>query len=87
MTRTDGLYRRGKYYYFKYKSTDGIWCERATRSCNYPDAKRIRTQFLSDLQEGKLPNERAKGWRTGSTASHPAATLRKPASPGASYGY
>jgi integrase len=60
MTRTDGLYRRGKYYYFKYKSTDGIWCERATRSCNYPDAKRIRTQFLSDLQEGKLPNERAK---------------------------
>jgi integrase len=60
MARTDGLYRRRNYYYFKYKSTDGIWCESATRTCSYPDAKRIRTQFLSDLEEGKLPNERAK---------------------------
>jgi integrase len=60
MARTDGLYRRGDYWYFKFKSTDGIWCERATRSRTYQDAKRIRTQFLSDLHEGKLPNERAK---------------------------
>src|SRR5690242_975792 len=60
MARTDGLYRRREYWYFKYKSADGIWCERATRSTNYQDAKRIRTQFLSDLQEGKLPNERAR---------------------------
>jgi integrase len=60
MARTDGLYRRGDYWYFKYKPADGVWCERATRSRNYQDAKRIRTQFLSDLQEGKLPNERAR---------------------------
>lgn len=60
MAGTDGLYRRGKRWYFKFKSADGLWCEHATRSTNYQDAKRIRTQFLSDLQEGKLPNERAR---------------------------
>ncbi len=62
MARTDGLYRRGEYWYFKFKSADSEWCERATRSKNYQDAKRIRTQFLSDLQEGKLPNKRAS-WK------------------------
>jgi integrase len=60
MARTDGLYRRREYWYFKYKSADGVWCERATRNTNYQDAKRIRTLFLADLQEGKLPNERAR---------------------------
>jgi integrase len=60
MAGTDGLYRRGKRWYFKFKSADGLWCEHATRSTNYQDAKRIRTQFLSDLQDGKLPNERSR---------------------------
>ena len=58
--RSDGLYSRRGYWYFKFKVPGGMWRERATRTPNYADARKIRTDFLADLEQGKLPNERAR---------------------------
>jgi integrase len=59
MRRSDGLYQRRQYWYFKWKSKDGRWVERATRTRNYADAKHCRSAFLRDLDAGKLPNDRS----------------------------
>ncbi|MBZ5721959.1 MAG: hypothetical protein LAO03_16425 [Acidobacteriia bacterium] len=58
--RSDGLYARRGYWYFKFKTPDGVWREQATRTQNYADARKIRSDFLADLEQGKLPNERAR---------------------------
>lgn len=58
--RTDGLYQRRGYHYFKFKAVDGMWREHATRTRNYEEARSIRTRFLADLEQGKVPSERAK---------------------------
>ena len=60
MARTDGLYQRHGYYYFKWKSADGTWHEHATRTRNYSEARSRRRKFLTDLEDGKVPTERAK---------------------------
>src|SRR5437879_6174502 len=58
---TDGLYRRGDYYDFKFKSpADGSWRERATRTSVYGEARKIRQDFLLDLENGNVPNDRAR---------------------------
>ena len=58
--RTDGLYKHAGYFYFKYKTDDGGWKEQATHTKDYDTARNVRTDFLLEQQQGKLPNERAK---------------------------
>src|SRR5581483_155316 len=58
MLRTsDGLYQRGDYWYFKAK-VKGQWIERATRTRVYTEARKIRMEFLNQVEAGRLPNER-----------------------------
>jgi integrase len=58
--RSRGGYRRGKYWYFKYKKDDGTWAEHATGSTNYQEGQSIHAAFLRDREAGRLPNERGK---------------------------
>lgn len=55
--RTDGLYQRGQRWYFKFKTEEG-WKEHGTGSSDYKEAKDKKAQFLADLKQNKLPNER-----------------------------
>jgi integrase len=59
MSRSDGLHQRRRHWYFRYK-VNGIWLEHATRTSEYQEARRIRTKFLADQEDGNLPNERAR---------------------------
>jgi len=54
-----GMYRRRQYWYFKYKTEDGRWVERATRTVNYQKARSIKAAFLDELESGRLPNCRS----------------------------
>ena len=60
--RTDGLYRRSHraQFFFKYKNDDGTWKEKATGMDDYNKARKFRSNFLFELEQGRLPNERAK---------------------------
>jgi integrase len=59
MKRGDGVYQRQcGYWYFKAK-IDGVWKERSTGTTVYADARAIRTDFLRQLKDGTLPNERS----------------------------
>jgi integrase len=58
--RSRGGYRRGKYWYFKYKKPNGSWAEHATGSTNHQEGHSIHAAFLRDLEDGRLPNERGK---------------------------
>ena len=58
--RFRGGYRRGKYWYFKYKKPNGPWAEHATGSTNHQEGHSIHAAFLRDLEAGRLPNERGK---------------------------
>jgi len=60
--RSDGLYRRSgrTHFFFKYKTAEGGWVEQATGTQDYNEARRVRSKFLSELQQGMLPNDRAK---------------------------
>src|SRR5581483_1568680 len=57
MRTSDGLYQRGDYWYFKAK-VKGQWIERATRTRVYTEARKIRMEFLNQVEAGRLPNER-----------------------------
>lgn len=58
--RSRGGYRRGKYWYFKYKKPNGSWAEHATGSTNHQEGHSIHAALLRDLEAGRLPNERGK---------------------------
>jgi integrase len=58
--RSHGGYRRGKYWYFKYKKDDGTWTEHATGSTNYQEGRSIHAALLREQEAGHLPNDRAK---------------------------
>src|ERR1700740_2647998 len=55
--RTDGLYQRGQNWYFKFK-TDNGWKKHGTGTSDYKEAKDKKSQFLADLKQNKLPNDR-----------------------------
>ncbi len=59
-SRSDGLYQRHGYHYFKWKDIDGRWHEHATRTRNYAEARLIRNRFLAQQALRLVPNERAK---------------------------
>lgn len=54
------LYRRRQYWYFKHKNQAGQWVERTTHSTDYREALGIRTAFLRELEDGRLPNDRSQ---------------------------
>jgi integrase len=58
--RSDGLYQRHGYHYFKWKDIEGNWHEQATRTRNYAEARLIRTRFLAQQALRLVPTERAK---------------------------
>jgi hypothetical protein len=58
--RSDGLYQRHGYHYFKWKDIDGHWHEQATRTRNYAEARLIRTRFLAQQALRVVPTERAR---------------------------
>lgn len=58
--RSDGLYPRRGYWYFKWKSSEDGWRECATRTRDYAEARRIRIRFLADQEHHKVPTERSK---------------------------
>jgi len=58
--RPYGMFRRGSRWYFKYKDETGKWREHATHTSSLSEAITIRDQFLLDLQEGHLPNDRRR---------------------------
>lgn len=58
--RSDGLYQRRGYQYFKWKDIDGRWHEHATRTRSYAEARLIRSRFLADQVLRVVPTERAK---------------------------
>ena len=58
--RSDGLYQRHGYHYFKWKDIDGHWHEQATRTRNYDEARLIRSRFLAQQALRMVPTERAK---------------------------
>jgi site-specific recombinase XerD len=58
--RSDGLYQRRGYHYFKWKDIDGNWHEQATRTRNYAEARLIRTRFLAQQVLCVVPTKRAK---------------------------
>lgn len=63
-----GFYLRGQRWYFKYKNADGAWDEFATRTTNFQQARKIRAEFLRELEEGRLPNEQSS-WTLSQAAS------------------
>ena len=67
--KTDGLYPRGSYFYFKAKDADGNWREHATRTKNYGEARRARFRFLMEQESNQLPTERAK-WTLQEAVDH-----------------
>jgi integrase len=79
--RTDGLYQRRGYFYFKFKTVDGEWHEHATRTQNYAEARSIRTKFLADVEEGKVPTEMAR-WTLKQAVEHRLATRKCRLAPG-----
>ena len=58
--RSDGLYQRRGYQYFKWKDIDGRWHEHATRTRSYAEARLIRSRFLAQQALRVVPAERAK---------------------------
>ena len=51
-----GLYRRGRVLAFRYKDPEtGCWKEKCTGERNRSEAKKVRDEFLTELQQGTLP--------------------------------
>ncbi len=65
--RSRGGYRRGKYWYFKYKKDNGAWSEHATHATDRKKADSVHATFLRELEAGRLPNEYAQ-WTLGEAA-------------------
>jgi integrase len=57
--RTYGMRKKGSRWFFKYKENDA-WRERAAGTSDYQEARKVRAQFIQDLEKGRLPNDRAK---------------------------
>ena len=53
----DGLTKRGRYWYFKYKDGQGQWREKATGKTSYNEAREARYAFLDKQRQGRLPTE------------------------------
>jgi integrase len=60
MAHLAGLYRRRQYFYFKYKDDNGKWIERATRTSDRKRALSTKSEFLRELEDGQLPNDRSQ---------------------------
>src|SRR5450759_4128032 len=60
----DGLHKRGTFYSFRYKDSDGVWREKHCGTANREEARTFRDDFLSDIKAGTLPNEMGD-WRLG----------------------
>jgi integrase len=58
--KRDGLYRRGNIFAFRYKDADGVWREKQTGKRDRQEAKDVRADFLSQLQNGTLPTQMAE---------------------------
>ena len=58
----DGLYKRGTFYSFRYKDSDGAWREKRCGTNNREEARTFRDDFLSDIRTGILPNKMGD-WR------------------------
>lgn len=46
----DGLYKRGTFYSFRYKDSDGAWREKHCGTNNREEARTFRDDFLSDIK-------------------------------------
>lgn len=57
--RPPGMFRRGALFYFKFKRDSGDWAERATHKSSLDDAIAVRNDFLRELHNGQLPNDRS----------------------------
>jgi len=57
--KRDGLYRRGNIFAFRFKDAAGVWREKQTGKRDRQEAKDMRTEFLSQLQNGTLPTQMA----------------------------
>lgn len=58
--KRDGLYRRqGNIFAFRYKDALGFWREKYTGETDRDEAKKFRTSFLGDLDNGTLPTQMA----------------------------
>jgi integrase len=58
--KRDGLYRRqGDIFAFRYKDQAGAWREKYTGQTDREQAKKIRTDFLADIENGTLPTNMA----------------------------
>jgi integrase len=79
--KSDGLYPRRGYYYFKYRDDDNGWREHATHSKSYRDAQRLKAEFLRDLAENRLPNSRAD-WKLQAAVEHWLADRKLRVAPG-----
>jgi len=58
--RSQLVYRRRQYWYFKFKNDTGEWVERTTHAVDYHEALKVRAAFLRELEEGCLPNDRSR---------------------------
>ncbi|MGH9514189.1 MAG: tyrosine-type recombinase/integrase [Terriglobales bacterium] len=58
--KRDGLYRRGNIFAFRYKDADGIWREKQTGERDREEAKKFRTNFLTDIDSGTMPTQMAE---------------------------
>jgi integrase len=58
----DGLYKRGSFYAFRYKDSDGNWREKRCGTTNREEARTFRDDFLSDIKAGTVPNKMGD-WR------------------------
>jgi integrase len=67
--RHGNLYRRGKYFYFKYKNETGNWKELATHKKSVAEAYSARSALLKELEGGGLPNDRSK-WSLEMATAH-----------------
>ena len=56
----DGLYRRQEILCFRYKDADGQWREKSTGKTKREEAKAVKLKFLSELQSGQLPTDKAQ---------------------------
>jgi integrase len=58
--KRDGLYRRqGEIFAFRYKDATGSWREKYTGQTDREVAKKIRSDFLADIENGTLPTHMA----------------------------
>jgi hypothetical protein len=54
----DGLFRRDRIWYFKYKDPGGVYREKSTGK--QPEAREYKHDFLEKLRQNQLPTDEAK---------------------------